>query len=86
MRKRLKTFIESKAVSNFILAVIIINSILLGMLTYPVLCQKFGSLMHLLCNICVVIFSIEILSKLSIILLNFSPNSSSEQFLKDFTY
>ncbi len=64
MRERFKIFIESKAVTNFILAVIIINSILLGLLTYPALCQRFGSLMHLLCNICVVIFSIEIFIKL----------------------
>lgn len=64
MRENLKTFIESKNISNFILAVIIINSIVLGLMTYPALCDKYASVMHILCEICVVIFSIEIFIKL----------------------
>lgn len=64
MREKLKTFIESNTVSNFILAVIIINSIILGLMTYPALYNHYGNLMHVLCNICVIIFSIEIFIKL----------------------
>ncbi len=64
MRENLKTFIECKSVSNFILAVIIINSIILGLMTYPALCERYATAMHILCEICVVIFSIEIFIKL----------------------
>lgn len=45
MRERLKAFIENSSVSNFILAVIIINSIILGLMTYPVLNNNFLSLL-----------------------------------------
>ena len=64
MREKLQTFIESKSVSNFILAVIIINSIILGMLTYPALCDNIGWILQPLCNICVWIFTVEIFIKL----------------------
>jgi len=71
MREKLQLFIESKQISNFILAVIIINSIILGMMTYPALCDKCGLVMHILCEICVVIFTIEILIKLYVYKGNF---------------
>ncbi|MCM1010816.1 MAG: ion transporter [Fusobacterium sp.] len=64
MKEKLQAFIESKSVSNFILAVIIINSIILGMLTYPALCEKFGYVLQPLCDICVLIFTVEIFIKL----------------------
>ncbi len=64
MKEKLQAFIESKSVSNFILAVIIINSIILGMLTYPALCEKMDYILHPLCNICVWIFTFEIFIKL----------------------
>lgn len=60
----MKRFVESKPFQNFILAVIILNSILLGMMTYPKLMTHFGNTMHLICNICVGIFTVEIILKL----------------------
>lgn len=64
LREKLRIFIESRKVTNFILYVIIFNSIILGLLTDSALCAKFGNLMHYSCNICVIIFSIEIFIKL----------------------
>lgn len=64
MRNKLKIFIENTCVTNFILAVIIFNSILLGLLTYPQICSKFGGFMQASCTVCVIIFTIEILLKL----------------------
>ena len=61
---QMKMFFESKPFQNFILAVIILNSILLGMMTYPKLMTHFGNTMHLICNICVGIFTVEIILKL----------------------
>ncbi len=61
---QMKRFVESKPFQNFILAVIILNSILLGMMTYPKLMTHFGNTMHLICNICVGIFTVEIILKL----------------------
>lgn len=61
---QMKRFVESKPFQNFILAVIILNSILLGMMTYPKLMAHFGNTMHLICNICVGIFTVEIILKL----------------------
>lgn len=64
MREKLKVFIENKFVTNFILTIIILNSILLGLLTYPELSSKFGPIMQLSCFVCVIIFTIEMLIKL----------------------
>lgn len=75
MKKHLQNFIESKHTTNFILAVIIYNSILLGMLTYPHLCEKIGDFMQISCNICVIIFSIEIFIKLFVYGKNFFKDS-----------
>lgn len=62
--EKLKIFIEHKCTTNFILIVIIINSIVLGLMTYPFLNNKFGIFMHFICNICVFIYSIELFIKL----------------------
>ena len=64
MKKNLKTFIENDFVSNFILGVIIFNSIILGLMTYPELNGQYGLFLHLFNFICVVIFTIEIIIKL----------------------
>lgn len=61
---QLKRFVESKPFQSFILAVIIFNSIILGLMTYPELMSNFGNAMHLACNICVGIFTVEIVLKL----------------------
>ncbi len=64
MKKNLKIFIEHNYTVNFILAAIIFNSIVLGLLTYPQIHKQYGSFLNLTCNICVIIFSIEIIIKL----------------------
>lgn len=64
MKEKLKSFIESKLITNFILAVIIINSIILGLLTYPGIDKACGGFLQIVCAVCVVIFSIEIFVKL----------------------
>lgn len=64
MKDRLKIFIESKFITNFILSVIILNSIILGLLTYPGVDKSCGGFLHIVCFICVVIFTIELIIKL----------------------
>jgi voltage-gated sodium channel len=64
MREKITKFIENIWTQRFILFVIVFNSIILGMMTNPVLMKDFGNIMNLLCNICVWIFTIEISIKL----------------------
>ncbi len=71
MKYKLQSFIENKYTTNFILAVIIINSIVLGLLTYPAITLKYGKLLTDSCTICVLIFTVEILIKLYVYGKNF---------------
>ena len=71
IKEKLRTFIENKIVVNFILAVILFNSIVLGLMTYPKLMSHFGNLMHLSCFVCVLIFTVEIGIKLVVYGKNF---------------
>ena len=64
MKNKLRLFIESNIASNFILGVIIYNSIILGLMTYPVLMAKFGAFLHYTNFACVIIFTIEMAIKL----------------------
>ncbi len=64
MKESLKNFIENKYTSNFILAVIIFNSIVLGLMTYPEIMARIGKFLSDSCIVCVIIFTIEILIKL----------------------
>lgn len=64
MKKRLQNFVENKYFNNFILAVIIYNSIILGLLTYPWWCRHVGDFLHASNTFCVIIFTIEIILKL----------------------
>ncbi len=64
MKEKLKFFIENKYTSNFILAVIIFNSIVLGLMTYPAIMAKCGDFLTDSCTVCVIIFTIEIFIKL----------------------
>ena len=68
---KVRRFVEGALFQNFILAVIIINSILLGVMTYPKIMTVAGPLLHLICNICVGIFTIEIILKLYVYGKNF---------------
>lgn len=64
MQKTLKKIVEDKHFNNFILFTIIINSVILGLLTDARICSLCGKGLHLICTICVVIFTIEITMKL----------------------
>lgn len=64
MKKRLKAYVEGKFFNNFILTVIVINSVILGLITYPAICATCGDLLHNLCFTCVLIFTIEMILKL----------------------
>lgn len=64
IKEKLKHFIEHKQTSNFILFIIIFNSILLGFMTDNSIMAKYGTILHEACNICVYIFTIELFIKL----------------------
>lgn len=64
IRNKLKLFIENKFTVNFILSVIILNAIVLGLLTYPQLNAKYGNILQFTCDLCVIIFTIEMIIKL----------------------
>ena len=64
IKERLKLFIEHKYTTNFILAVIIYNTIALGLLTYPEIYKYIGDFLQITCFLCVLIFTVEILIKL----------------------
>ena len=63
-KEKLRGFIEHKYTTNFILAVIIYNTIALGLLTYPNICKIAGDFLQVTCFLCVIIFTIEISIKL----------------------
>lgn len=64
MRERLNTWVESRAVSNFIIGVILFNAVLLGMETSPELMARFGPTILFLDSVCLGIFIIEITLKI----------------------
>jgi len=64
LKEKIRNIVESSIFNNFILFVIILNSILLGLLTYPDIADKYESVLHITCEICVIIFTIEIFLKL----------------------
>ncbi|MEL6450965.1 MAG: ion transporter [Pseudomonadota bacterium] len=63
-RARLSTWLESDRVSNFIIAVIILNAITLGLETSQAAMQAAGAVILLIDRICLGIFVIEIVLKL----------------------
>ncbi|MEM7243090.1 MAG: ion transporter [Pseudomonadota bacterium] len=64
MRTRITTFIEKQSTKNFILGVILFNAILLGLETSQPIMAQFGQIIHILDQICLIIFVAEILAKL----------------------
>ena len=61
---KLTKFIESTQVRNFIIGVIIFNSIILGLETSSTMMLKFGGLIQALDKICLLIFVFELNLKL----------------------
>ena len=74
MVERLRKLIESSRFQNAIMAVIVINAIVIGMETSPVLMARFGILLGAIDTIAIVIFVIEILLKLLVYRVNFFKN------------
>ncbi len=64
MRNKIKKIVEHPVFQNFILTVIILNSLLLGVMTYPEIMTRFGYSLNLISNICIVIFTVEIMLRL----------------------
>jgi voltage-gated sodium channel len=63
-RLRLATWVESARVQFFVVAVILFNSVILGLETSPAAMASFGSLLKLLDKTCLVIFCVELALKL----------------------
>ena len=63
-REKVKQFVEKNSVQNFIIILIIFNSITIGMETSSVIMTTFGSTLLLIDKIILAIFVIEILLKL----------------------
>ena len=74
MVERLRILIESSRFQNAIMAVIVINAIIIGMETSPVLMERYGSILGALDQIAIGIFIIEILLKLFVYRLSFFKN------------
>jgi len=64
MQKQLKDFIEQKFIQRFILFVIIFNSVILGLMTDNRIMESAGNCLNILCDICVWIFTVELIIKL----------------------
>lgn len=64
IKQKLATFIEHQYTNNFILAVIIFNSILLGIMTDQSIMQQYGKYLNFVCNLCVYVFTLELFIKL----------------------
>ncbi len=71
MTEKLKALVESSRFQNAILAVIVINAIVIGMETSPVLMDRFGNILIALDRIALAIFVVEILMKLVVYRLSF---------------
>ncbi len=64
MIKQINSLISSRAFGNFILAVILVNAAVLGLQTSKELMSRTGPMLDLVDNVCLGIFTIEILLKL----------------------
>ncbi|QAX31444.1 ion transporter [Leisingera sp. NJS204] len=69
--RRLAAILDSDRFGRFITAVIMVNAVTLGLETAPSVMAKIGSLIHLIDNICLSIFVVEILAKLFVRRLRF---------------
>ena len=66
MIKKIEALISARGFSNFILAVILLNAIVLGLQTSRELMDRAGPMLDLIDKICLAIFTIEILLKLAV--------------------
>ena len=64
MTVRLENILQDNRFTRFIMAVIMINAVTLGLETSEVVMARVGGLIHLIDNVCLAIFIVEILMKL----------------------
>ncbi len=76
-RARLGEWIESPRTQNFIIGIILLNAVILGLETSGAVMARFGSLIHVLDTLCLMIFIVEIAAKLVARGLNFFKNGWS---------
>jgi voltage-gated sodium channel len=76
-RARLGEWIESPRTQNFIIGIILLNAVILGLETSGAVMERFGSLIHVLDTLCLMIFIVEIAAKLVARGLNFFKNGWS---------
>lgn len=74
MIERLRILIESSRFQNAIMAVIVINAIVIGMETSPLLTERFGIFLSAIDTIAIGIFVVEILLKLFVYRTRFFKN------------
>ncbi len=65
MNNNFRKIVESKWFQNFIILVIILAGIVVGLETYPAIMQDYASLLHMIDNIILYIFVIEIILKIA---------------------
>ncbi len=63
-RQKLAAFLDTPAIRNFVMAVIVFNAIILGMETSPAIMEQAGPLLVALDRICLGIFVVELVLKL----------------------
>jgi len=63
-RARLEAFVDTAAVRNGIIAVIVLNAIVLGLETVPPVYDRFGALLVALDRACLAVFVAELLAKI----------------------
>jgi len=76
-RARLGEWIDNSRTQNFIIGIILLNAVILGLETSGAVMVRFGSLIHVLDTLCLMIFIVEIAAKLVARGLNFFKNGWS---------
>lgn len=76
-RARLGEWIDNSRTQNFIIGIILLNAVILGLETSGAVMARFGSLIHVLDTLCLMIFIVEIAAKLVARGLNFFKNGWS---------
>lgn len=73
-RQSLAHWVESKAIQNFIIAVILLNGLILGLETSDALMERVGGVLLFIDKLCLIVFILEIAIKLTAYRLHFWRN------------
>lgn len=63
-RNRLAALVDSSAFTAFIVGVILLNALVLALGTYATIDERFGSTLHLINDLCFVVFVVELLLRI----------------------